>query len=140
MVLHDGEPVSSGTSPITFLYSYPSSSQVTWTGCEPTVEALDHTVSASLAKQCTRKYVRVTAGARSSSVTRAVVYVNGKRVYSTTKQSFSYKISLKKLNKRSNTVKIVYSFTDGQTTTVSKRVRRCADVSAVGRRSPAFTG
>lgn len=125
--------------------------QVKWTGCtppppppppdEPPAQGQSTpTAKLSLSKRCNLDYMLIRSSASNGTLRTVRIYVNGKRVKTLTKSPFSYKLRMSVATKKKNSVKVVYTFTDGRTSTKKGTFSPCAKLSADGRGSPGFTG
>lgn len=123
---------------------------VNWTGCQtppppPTTPPVVEQKAApqanlALSKKCTRQYMLVRPSADNGTIKSVSVYVNGKKIKTLTSSPFSYKLPMSKVTSPRSTVRVVYTFTDGSTATVSRKFRICARLTAHRNQSPGFTG
>jgi Tol biopolymer transport system component len=106
----------------------------TATGCAAAVKL------AGVRRACVSKAfkvrVRITSGLKLKSVR---VFLGRKRVMSTTRSSFTLKINLKKLGRRTR-LRVVATNTSGKATTVGRTVVRCLAAKPRRRSMPRFTG
>lgn len=94
----------------------------------------------TLAKTCTKPYILIKPSVSGGTPRSMVVYVDGKRVGSDTKAPFQFRLYTKRYTATNHKVKVVIRYTNGASTTITKRFKPCARFSASARVSPRFTG
>jgi hypothetical protein len=101
------------------------------------VDTVRPRVSVAGVRTCVKRTMTVRIRIRDLSTLRfARVYLNGKRIKSTKRKSFSVKISAKRAHRKTNRIKVVARDTSGNTRTVTRAFAKCA----VRHIAPRFTG
>jgi uncharacterized repeat protein (TIGR01451 family) len=101
------------------------------------VDTVRPRVSVAGVRTCVKRTMTVRIRIRDLSALRfARVYLNGKRIKSTKRKSFSVKISARRAHRKTNRIKVVARDTSGNTRTVTRAFAKCA----VRHIAPRFTG
>lgn len=100
-------------------------------------QAVPKNVVLSRTSGCTSRKLRVTASASGGTVSSARLYIDGR--LKATRKSGRFVINTAKYSPGVHKIRVVTTFTDGQTVTRTGSFRRC-QLSATKRVSPQFTG
>jgi hypothetical protein len=130
-------PTSSGMATLT---SNPTA--ITWYSPPAQVEVQrDPTVSIASSNRChTKNKFRIRPSTANGQVASMKLYVDGKKVASSTGTSEAFTINGRKYGPGSHSIKLVTTFTSGKVVTTTKTFNRCKARTVVKRRAPRFTG
>lgn len=115
---------------------------ITWYSPPAQVEVQrDPTVSIASSNRChTSNKFRVRPSTANGQVASMKLYVDGKKVASSTGTSEAFTINGAKYGPGSHSIKLVTTFTNGKVVTTTKTFNRCKARTVVKRRAPRFTG